>query len=85
MHEKQLRIVYQEKKSSFETLLKRDKSSLIHMKSLQYLTAELFKANNGRSLEVIKEFFVSQENEIYNLNSGNDLAREEHTNNIICN
>ena len=54
MHEKQLRIVYQEKKSSFETLLKRDKYSLIHMKSLQYLTAELFKANNGRSLEVIK-------------------------------
>ena len=34
IHERALRIVYQDKKSSFETLLKRDKSTSIHVKKL---------------------------------------------------
>ena len=38
-----LRKFYQGKKSSFETLLKRDKSMASHKKNLQYLAAELFK------------------------------------------
>ena len=33
MHERALRNAYQDKKSSFETLLKRDKSTPIHMKN----------------------------------------------------
>ena len=36
MHERALRIVYQDKKSSFETLLKLDKSTSIHVKNLQH-------------------------------------------------
>ena len=37
------------------------------MKSLQHLATELFKAKNGLSPEIIKEIFVFQENETYNL------------------
>ena len=46
------------------------------MKNLQYLAAELFKGKNGLSLEIMKEIFVSQENETYNLRSGNDLLQK---------
>ena len=63
IHERALRIVYQDKKSNFETPLKCDKSTSIHIKNLQNLAAELFKVKNGLSLEIMKEFFVFQENE----------------------
>ena len=37
-----------------KTLLKRDKSTSIHMKNLQYLATELFKVKNGLSPEIMK-------------------------------
>ena len=46
LHERALRTVYQDKKSSFETLLKHDKSASIHTKNLQYLATETFKVKN---------------------------------------
>ena len=61
IHERALRIVYHDKISSFKTLLKRDKSTSIHMKNLQYLATELFKVKNGLSSEIMKEIFVFQE------------------------
>ena len=76
IHERALRIVYQDKKSSFETLLKRDKSTSIHVKNLQHLATELFKVKNDLSPEIMKEIFAFQENETYNLRSGNHLARK---------
>ena len=45
------------------------------MKNLQYLATDLFKLNNVLSPEIMKEIFVFQENETYNLRSGNQLAR----------
>ena len=58
IHERALRIVYRDKKSSFETLLTRDKSMSIYVKNLQHLTTELFKVKNDLSLEIMKEIFV---------------------------
>ena len=76
IHERVLRIVHQDKKSNFETVLKRDKSTSIHVKNLQHLATELFKVKNDLSPEIMKEIFVFQENETYNLRSGNHLARK---------
>ena len=76
IHERALRIVYQDKKSSFETLLKRDKSTSIHVKNFQHLPTELFKVKNDLSPEIMKEIFVFLENKIYNLRSGNYLAQK---------
>ena len=76
IHKRALRKVYQNKNYSFETLLKRDKSTSIYVKNLQYLATELFKVNNDLSPEIMKEIFVFQENETYNLRSGNHLARK---------
>ena len=47
--------MHKEKKSSFETLLKRDKSTSIHMKNLQYVAKEWFKVKNGLSPESWKK------------------------------
>ena len=58
IHEKALRTVYRDKKSSFETLLTRHKSMSIYVKNLQHLTTELFKMKNDFSLEIMKEIFV---------------------------
>ena len=62
-HKRALRIVYRDKKSSFKTWLKGDKSVSINMINFQYLANELFKEQDGRSLEIMKEIFVFQENE----------------------
>ena len=76
IHKRALRKVYQNKNYSFETLLKRDKSTSIYVKNLQYLATELFKVNNDLSPEIMKEIFVFQENETSNLRSGNHLSRK---------
>ena len=62
IHERALRIVYQDKKFSFETLLKCDKYLSIHMKNPTYLVAEVVQVKNGHSPEITKEIFVFQEN-----------------------
>ena len=54
-YERALRIVYQDKKSSFKTLFKRDKSTSIHLKNHQYNATELFKLKNYLSPEIVKE------------------------------
>ena len=46
------------------------------MKNLQYLATELFKVKNGLSPEIMKEIFVFQKGDTYNLRSGNHLARK---------
>ena len=74
LHERALRIVYQDKKSSFETLLKRDKSVSSHIKNLQYLATEIFKVKNDLCPEIMKEIFIFHE-PAYSLRSGNHLSR----------
>ena len=43
-------------------------------KNLQYLATEIYKLKNGLSPEIMKEVFISQENENYNLRSGTHLT-----------
>ena len=74
IHHRALRIVYQDKKSSFEKLLQKDKSVSVHMKHLQYLPTEIFKVKNDLSPLIMNEVLNFQENESYNLRSGTHLA-----------
>ena len=46
------------------------------MKNLQHFATELFKVKNNLSPENMNKVFVFQENETYNLRSGNHLARK---------
>ena len=70
MRHRALRILYQDKKSSFEKLLQKDKSVSVHMKNLQYLATEIFKVKNSLSPIIMYEVFNFQENENYNLRKG---------------
>ena len=74
LHERALRIVHQDKKSDFETLLKNDKSVTIHMRNLHYLVTEIYKDKNNISPEIMRDIFHFQENENYNSRSGTHLA-----------
>ena len=44
------------------------------MKNLQYLATEIYKVKNCLSPEIMKEVFIFQENENYNLRSGTHLT-----------
>ena len=46
IHERALRIAYNNYVSSFETLLEKDGSLSIHQRNIQSLTIEIFKTNN---------------------------------------
>ena len=70
MRHRALRILYQDKKSSFEKLLQKGKSVSVRMKNLQYLATEIFKVKNSLSRIIMHEFFNCQENENYNLRKG---------------
>ena len=79
LHERALRIVCQDKKSDFETLLKNDKSVTIHLRNLYYLVTEVYKVKNNISPEIMREILHFQENENYNLRSGTHLASRNMT------
>ena len=74
LHERALRIVYQDKKSDFEALLKNDKYVTIHMGNLPYLVSEICKVKGNISSEIMRDIFHVQENENYNLRSSTHLA-----------
>ena len=65
LHESVLRIVYQDEKSDFETLL--HNSVTIHVKNLHYLVTKIFKVKNNISSEIMRDIFYFHENQNYNL------------------
>lgn len=75
LHERTLRIVYQDKKPFFKELLQRDKSVTIHVRSLQYLTIEIFKVQNGLAPKLMCEIFYFIEDENYNLKIGQSFLQ----------
>ena len=74
LHKRALRIIYQNKKSDFETLLKNDKSVITHVRNLQHLVTEIYEVKNNISPEIMRKIFHFQKNENYNLRSCAHLA-----------
>ena len=46
LHKQCLRLIYSDKKSSYENLLEKDNSVSIHHKNIQVLAIEMFKEND---------------------------------------
>ena len=65
-HERCLRIVYNDNKSSFKELLETDKSLQIQIKILQILAIEIFKVYRNISSAIVRQLFQSRNND-YNL------------------
>ena len=66
LHERCLRIVYNDKKLSFKELLETDKSVPIHIKNLQVLATEMSKVYRNITSPIVRELFQSRNND-YNL------------------
>ena len=64
LHERCLRIIYFDKKSSFETLLEKDCSLSVHNGNLQILDSEIYIMKNDLSPFIVTELF-DQKNEQY--------------------
>ena len=62
IHEKSLRLVYNDNVSSFNKLLDTDKSLTIHDRNLQELAIEIFKVLNGLSPKFMEEVFSVKRN-----------------------
>ena len=63
LHERCLRIVYNDKKSSIKELLETDKSVPIHIKNLQVLATEMYKIYINISRPIVRQLFQLRNND----------------------
>ena len=57
LHERALRLVYDDRQSTFEELLNIDKSVTIHHRNLQVLATELYKVHHRLAPEPLNNIF----------------------------
>ena len=62
LHERALRIVYNDHFWSFEELLSKDKYVTVHHRNLQTLAAEMYKILNGLSPDIMQDIFETKSN-----------------------
>ena len=67
LHERYLRIIYNDKHSNFEELLVKDNSVSLHHNNIHTLAIEMYKVVNGMSPEIMNDIFKLRENTHYNL------------------
>ena len=61
IHERALRIAYQDRPSSFEELLIKDNSVSIHQRNLQMLVTEIYRTRMNLNPPFMKEIFLERE------------------------
>ena len=67
LHERCLRLIYSDKKSSYENLLENDNSVSIHHKNIQALATEMFKVKHKLCPDITSDIFKERTNNQYNL------------------
>ena len=75
IHERTLKIVYNNYKSNFKDLLERDHYFTIHERNLQYLHIEAYQVKNGLCPVIVNDVFKFSKNSACELRSGNNLQR----------
>ena len=60
IHERALRITYNDSKSTFEELLSKDNSVSIHYRNLQVLATEMYKIKNYMAPELLNAIFQNR-------------------------
>ena len=74
LHERCFRMIYNDKRSSFEDILEKENSVSIHHKNLQALATEMFKVYKKTSPEIMQEIFTIKEQGEYNLRNQVDFV-----------
>ena len=67
LHERCLRIIYNDKRSSFEELLVKDNSVSVHHNNIHALATEMYKVVNGISPEIMNDVFKVRNETHYRL------------------
>ena len=67
LHKRCLRIIYNDKQSSFIKLLEKDNSVSIHQKNQQMVATEMSKVSNGLSPVLMNDIFKIKGEQTYNL------------------
>jgi len=75
LHERCLRIIYNDKQSTFNELLEKDGSVSIHIKNIQILATEMFKMSKGLSPPIMENVFTLREENHYNLRQNSQFSR----------
>ena len=65
IHERSLRIVYEDYKSSFEELLQKDNTVTVHERNIQTLAVEVFKVKIGMAPKIMEDIFQLKERDLY--------------------
>ena len=75
LHERCLRIVYNDKLSSFQNLLDQDRSVSVHTRNLQALAIEMYKVSKGIAPKIFADIFryISRAN--YDLRYQSEFSR----------
>ena len=85
LHEKVLRLTYQNRNSPFDELLKLAKSVSIHHRNLQYLLTKIYKVKmRPTSPPIINCILTLDQNASYNLRSGVAVTRKNIRTNKSC-
>ena len=74
LHERFLRLLYNDKKSSFHDLLEKDSSISIHHRNLRALATEMYRIYNGMAPEIATEIFPLRPQGQYNLRRWSDFT-----------
>ena len=74
IHERALRIIYNDKSLPFQKLLEKDNSFTMHHKNIKILATEAYKFLQGLSPPLMNEIFVERNNN-YSLRGNNVLTR----------
>ena len=74
MHERALRIIYNDKSLPFQKLLEKDNSFTMHHKNIKILATEAYKFLQGLSPPLMNEIFVERNNN-YSVRRNNVLTR----------
>ena len=73
-HERRLRLIYNDKKTSFKDLLEKGGSVSIHYRNLRTVAVELVKVLKGLSLVIFAEAFPLRQQSQYNMRNYSYLA-----------
>ena len=69
LHERCLRIIYEDKASTFEQVLEKDSSISIHTRNRHFLALEMFEVVKGLAPTIINDLFLLKETNNCNLTS----------------
>ena len=74
LHEKCLRIIYNDKQSSFTELLNKSNSVSVHIRNIQRLAIEMFRFYNGLPPPLMSNMFKLKVENSYNLRQVSEFS-----------